>query len=245
MSLSPPATLQLFDAMTSVLRQTCTAGTPESPQGAIGAEDVAEARAGSQLGALGGSGSPGWKETARVRLEKTLTPEVFFGGSARITRPRVREYELALKQEMLGWARDVSNSAAQGGGLGSAHEDGSDNLRLLQRAGSQESEGFCALEELLRTLNGDLSSRVRALEEACASGGVQIERGFLGRDIMSLLLGLAAQDWLPALVFNFSRGQCMDMARRIVEQLERAEAEAEKARLSPCFLCCRLEVSRK
>ncbi|GAQ77980.1 hypothetical protein KFL_000060450 [Klebsormidium nitens] len=236
MSLSPPATLQLFDAMTSILGQPRTAGPPDpdSPRSATGGEGVTERRAASQFGEPGGV--PGWRETARLRLERTLAPEVFFQGSARITRPRVREYEAALKQEMLIWARDVSSSAAQGEGPKAVQgrllqTPGSADLSLAQRTQCDGSDGFRALDELLRALNGDLSARVRALEEECASRGVQIERDFLGRDIMSLLLGLAAQDWLPALVFNFSRGQCMDMALRVVERLERAEAEAEKARL--------------
>jgi hypothetical protein len=250
MSLSPAATLTLFDSMTSVLgqHQPSGAGTADGlsqgrpsqqsldVQGTIRVleENFAEYSNGSQRQAELVECESTWRHMARRRLGG-LAPEAFFVGSGRITRPRVREYEAALKQEMLNWARGASpfsDSSSQAVENDTKEKPGTEIVRgkplVSERAGkAAESEGFEALETLLQMLNGDLNARVGALEEECRKREMQMGMRFVYGDIMKLLLGLAAQDWLPALVFNFSRGQCMDMARIVVEQLERAE-EASK-----------------
>jgi hypothetical protein len=254
MSLSPTATLTLFDSMTSVLGQHQPSGLGTADGLSEGRpsqvsldvheafrdleEDFAEYSSGSQRHAELVECESTWRDMARRRLEG-LAPEAFFAGSERITRPRVREYEAALKQEMLNWARgaspfSVSKSQAVKHDTkelpGTKTVPGKSLVSERARIKAAESEGFEALEALLRVLNGDLNARVGALEEECSKNGMQMGMRFVYGDVMKLLLGLAAQDWLPALVFNFSRGQCMDMARIVVEQLERAEEALKEVR---------------
>jgi superfamily II RNA helicase len=78
------------------------------------------------------------------------------------------------------------------------------------------------IEELLET---DVKKGFNELESTADGLDIYGEEFFKEGVVLPLLCELSAQDKLPAILFQFDREGCVDLALHILEQLELAENE--------------------
>eukprot|EP01062_Namystynia_karyoxenos_P008352 TRINITY_DN1293_c4_g2_i1.p1 TRINITY_DN1293_c4_g2~~TRINITY_DN1293_c4_g2_i1.p1 ORF type:complete len:2214 (+),score=877.46 TRINITY_DN1293_c4_g2_i1:177-6818(+) len=133
----------------------------------------------------------------------SLDPDVFFKHDLIITQARAREYEKNLKDELMRWV--VKGKPKSMGGKGH------DAVRAMVAH---------TLNRLQRSSNASVDAEHVALEQGDALDTAE----FVQKNLLDLLMSLAAQEKLPAIVFNFDQSACEELAKAVVEELEASEA---------------------
>eukprot|EP01064_Diplonema_japonicum_P010906 TRINITY_DN1813_c2_g1_i2.p1 TRINITY_DN1813_c2_g1~~TRINITY_DN1813_c2_g1_i2.p1 ORF type:complete len:2106 (+),score=712.11 TRINITY_DN1813_c2_g1_i2:48-6365(+) len=132
---------------------------------------------------------------------RCLAPEEFFENDLAITQSRSREYEAALKKELMSWVKK----------------------------GEKDIIARLMVDCVMKKLGGGLHRICTDSERIATEQQNPLDtKEFIEENFPDLLMCLNSKQMLPALVFNFDQGMCEDLARKMVVSLEEAE-ESYKA----------------
>eukprot|EP01079_Euglenida_sp_SAG-EU17-18_P000747 gene747-387_t len=134
-------------------------------------------------------------DNAKRELE-CLAPEEYFKDCLCIRMGHAREYEAALKETLVGWAKRTESGV--------------------------QNPLYTTVEQLLNRLTSNPMKQMDVAEkrqlQQCMEG-----KDFVKTHILDCLLTLKGQEKLPAIVFTFDEGRVEELGQQVVEQLEALE----------------------